>query len=235
MTPPLVFNEPYGSFLREGVLYFADRDGGVPDAGNPSRTTPSVAVLRLFDLVTGRPLKSITVPGSAWLNDITVAADGTIFGTNTGTPDRPDSWAVWKITPDGKSSVFLQGPPLNMPNGIELDGDGNIVVVNIGSADVITFATDKRVVRTEQAAQSGNDGLVIMPDGVKFVSSVTSGGVSLIAPGAPAKLIAENIPSAASMCYDSDANQLVIPMNANNGLAFISLEGIWSPRRSSKR
>jgi hypothetical protein len=25
------------------------------------------------------------------------------------------------------------------------------------------------------------------------------------------------------MCYDAGANQLVIPMNANNGLAFISL------------
>ncbi|HWK51930.1 MAG TPA: hypothetical protein VNR40_18680 [Steroidobacter sp.] len=235
MAPPLVFNEPYGSFLRDGVLYFADRDGGVPDAANPSQTTPSVAVLRLFDLATGRPLKSITVPGSPWLNDIAVAADGTIYGTNTGTPDRSDSWAVWKITPDGQASIFVQGAPLNMPNGIELDGDGNVVVVNIGNADVISFAPDKRVVRTEQAAQSGNDGLVIMPDGVKFVSSVRLGGISMLAPGAPARLIAENIPAAASMCYDSGANQLVVPMNANNGLAFVSLKGIWSPGRASKR
>jgi hypothetical protein len=43
-------------------------------------------------------------------------------------------------------------------------------------------------------------------------------------PGRPAELIAENIPSAASMCYDSGANQLVIPMNANNALAFVRLE-----------
>ena len=32
MTPPLVLNEPFGSFLHKGVLYFADRDGGTPDA-----------------------------------------------------------------------------------------------------------------------------------------------------------------------------------------------------------
>jgi hypothetical protein len=57
----------------------------------------------------------------------------------------------------------------------------------------------------------------------------------MMVPGARAKLIAENIPSAASMCYDPDANQLVIPMNANNGLAFVSLKGIWAPRRSSRR
>jgi hypothetical protein len=26
------------------------------------------------------------------------------------------------------------------------------------------------------------------------------------------------------MCYDAGANQLVIPMNANNGLSFVRLE-----------
>ena len=223
MTPPLVLNEPFGSFIHKGVLYLADRDGGTPDAANAGQNTPSVAVVRTFDLATGRPLKSVPVPGSTWLNDIAVAADGTVYGTNTGAAERPETWQVWKLSPDGQASVFVQGAPLSMPNGIEVDGDGNIVVVNIGTPDVITFAPDGRVLKIEQAAQAGNDGLVIMPDGVKFVSSVRQGGVSMMKPGAPAKLIAENIPSAASMCYDSDANQLVIPMNANNALAFIPL------------
>jgi hypothetical protein len=235
MTPPLVLNEPFGSFLHKGVLYLVDRDGGTPDATKPGENAPSVAVVRTFDMATGRPLKSVTVPGSPWLNDIAVAADGTVYATNTGAADKPETWVVWKLAPDGQATVFVQGAPLNIPNGIEVDGDGNIVVVNIGNPDVITFAPDGRVVKTEQAAQAGNDGLVIMPDGVKFVSSVRQGGISMMAPGARAKLIAENIPSAASMCYDSDANQLVIPMNANNGLAFVSLKGIWSPRRSSRR
>jgi hypothetical protein len=235
MTPPLVLNEPFGSFLRDGVLYLADRDGGTPDPANAGQTTPGVAVVRTFDMSTGRPLKSVSVPGSPWLNDLAVAADGTVYGTNTGSGDRPETWQVWKVSPEGKVSVFLQGAPLNLPNGIEVDGDGNIVVVNIGNADVITFAPDGKMVRTEQAAQSGSDGLVIMPDGVKFVSSVRLGGISMLKPGAPARLIAENIPSAASMCHDPVANQLVIPMNANNGLAFVSLKGIWTPGKKPRR
>lgn len=232
MNPPLVFNEPLGSFLHKGVLYYADRDGGTADPAKPGQTTPVVAVVRTFDLATGRPLKTIAIPGSTGLNDLAVADDGTIYGTNTGAADRPESWAIYKIAPDGKVSVLTQGAPMNLPNGIELDGSGNIVVVNIGTADVITYATDGHVVRSEQAVQSGNDGLVIMPDGVKFVSSVRLGGISMIAPGKPARLIAENIPSGASMCYDSRANQLVVPMNNNNGLAFVSLKGIWSPQKS---
>jgi sugar lactone lactonase YvrE len=169
------------------------------------------------------------------LNDIGVAADGTVYGTNSGTAGQPDTWVVWKIRPDGQASIFAQGAPMNVPNGIEVDGDGNVVVVNIGSADVVTYSADGRVLRTEQVVQPGNDGLVIMPDGVKFVSSVTLGGISMLAPGKPAKLIAENIPSGASMCYDPAANQLVVPLNANNGLAFVPLKGIYKPRRQSGR
>mgnify|MGYP001144847485 CR=1 FL=1 len=92
-----------------------------------------------------------------------------------------------------------------------------------GNADVLTFSPEGKLLRTEAAAQPGNDGLVIMKDGTKYVSSVLLGGVSRIRPGKPAEMIAQNIPNPASMCYDAGANQLVIPMNANNGLAFIPL------------
>jgi hypothetical protein len=220
LTPPLVLNEPYGSDISNGILYLADRDGGTSPAD------PSVAVIRKFNLQTGAPAGEVRVERSPWLNDIAVAGDGTIYATNTGvggaTPD-PATWQVWKITAAGVASVFVQGAPLKQPNGIAVDGQGNIVVVNIGTADVLTFGPDAKLLKTETAAQSGNDGLVIMPDGTKYVSSVVNGGVSKMAPGKPAELIARNIPNAASMCYDAGANQLVIPMNPNNGLAFIRL------------
>jgi len=220
LTPPLVLNEPYGSDIANGLLYLADRDGGT------TPTEPSVAVIRKFNLQTGAPAGEIRVERSPWLNDIAVAADGTIYATNTGvggaTPD-PATWQVWKVTRDGAASVFVQGPPLRRPNGVAVDAQGNIVVVNIDSSDVLTFAPDAKLLKTETAAQAGNDGLVIMPDGTKYVSSVLNGGVSKMSPGKPAELIARNIPNAASMCYDAGANQLIIPMNPNNGLAFIRL------------
>ena len=63
-------------------------------------------------------------------------------------------------------------------------------------------------------------------NGIRFdrKSSVFQGGVSRIRPGRPAELIARNIPSAASMCYDAGGKQLVIPMNPNNGLAFVPID-----------
>jgi hypothetical protein len=220
MTPPLVLNEPLGSDIANGVLYLADRDGGTGPAD------PAVSVVRRFNMQTGAPAGEIRVDKSTGFNDIEVADDGTIYATQTGTggqtPD-PTTWQVWKITREGNASLFVQGAPLRQPNGVAFDPQGNIVVVNIGNSEVLTFAPDGKLLRTENAVQAGNDGLVIMPDGTKYVSSVTLGGVSRIRPGQPAELIAQNIPNPASMCYDAGANQLVIPMNANNAMAFIPL------------
>ena len=221
MTTPLVMNEPLGSDIANGVLYLADRDGGT------SPTDPAVSVIRKFNMKTGEPAGAIRIDKSTGFNDIEVADDGTIYATQTGAGGQnPDAttWQVWKITPSGSASIFIQGAPLRQPNGIAFDEKGNIVVVNIGTADVLTFGQDGKLLKTETAVQPGNDGLVIMKDGTKYVSSVVQGGVSRIRPGKPAELIAQNIPNPASMCYDADANQLVIPMNANNGLAFIPLK-----------
>lgn len=213
----LVLNQPFGSDIHAGKLYLADSDGGTADGA------PRMSVIRMFDVGTGAPSGEIKVPGSQWLNDIAVAPDGTIYATQTGSPDGQTPMRVYKIQADGRFSVLIDGPPLSLPNGIAIDGDGNLVVVNMGSTAIFTFSPTGALLKTEQAAQAGNDGLVIMPDGTKFVSSVRLGGVQRIRPGRPAELIATGIPSAASMCFDAGANQLVIPMNPNNAVALVKL------------
>lgn len=219
LTPPLVLNEPYGSDVVNGILYLADRDGST------SPQDKGVAVIRRFTLATGLPAGETRVPAVEWFNDIAVAKDGTVYGTVTGgaTESEAATWQVWRVPVEGEARIVVQGAPLKRPNGIALDAQGNLVVVNMLTPDVLTLAPDGRVLKTEQAAQAGNDGIVILANGTKYVSSVLQGGVSRMRPGQPADLIAQNIPNAASMCHDPDANQLVIPMNANNALAFVPL------------
>jgi hypothetical protein len=78
LTPPLVLNEPYGSDVARGFLYVADRDG------DTAQDDPGAAVIRWFSLETGAPAGEIRVEEVAWFNDIEVAADGTIYATQTG-------------------------------------------------------------------------------------------------------------------------------------------------------
>jgi DNA-binding beta-propeller fold protein YncE len=217
----LVLNHPFGSDIQDGKLYVADRDGGLAEGEE------TVSVIRMFDMETGAPAGEIKNEESTGFNDIEVAPGGTIYATQTGSGDEnPDktTWRVFEVLPDGAARVLIEGDPLNRPNGIAIDNDGNLVVVNIGNDAVLTFSPEGELLGTENAAQPGNDGIVILPDGTKYVSSVRQGGVSRIRPGEPAELIATGIPSAASMCYDSGANQLVIPMNPNNSLAFVPLD-----------
>ena len=90
------------------------------------------------------------------------------IGVGGQQPD-PATWPVWKITRDGTASVFVQGAPLGQPNGIAFDPQGNVVVVNILDDNVLNSSTEAKVLKTEDAAQAGNDGLVIMRDGTKYV------------------------------------------------------------------
>ena len=191
--------DPLGSAVKDNVLYTVD-------SGH----------VRLFDLVTGRPMRSIPVPGSTILNGIAVADDGTVYASNTRNPEQ-----MWKVTANGDVSLFADGAPLVQPNGVAIDQDGNIVVVNVGDNAVITYNPNGDVIRTEHAVEGGNDGVVVTADGTKYVSSVRYGSVSRIRPGQEAEVIASGIPSAASMCYDSTQNQLVIPLNSNYALAFV--------------
>jgi sugar lactone lactonase YvrE len=201
----LTLNHPLGSDIMNGLLYVADID-----------------TIRWFDMKTGEPRGSIPVAGAMRFNDIEVAKDGTIYATQTG-DQTPGSWRLYRISPKGEAAVLVTGAPLNLPNGVAFDPDGNIVVVNIGSNDVVTFSPQGKLLKTEQSTDAGNDGLVIMPDGTKYVSSVRQGTVARIRPGQKAETIATGIPSAASMTYDPKRNRLVIPMNDWNAITFVEL------------
>jgi hypothetical protein len=198
----LTLNQPLGSAVAGGKLYVADIDH-----------------VRTFDLSTGQPGDAWPVDGANGLNGIAVAADGTVYASNTRDPQR-----VYKVTATGQSSVFLEGAPLMSPNGVAIDNDGNVVVVNIGNNHVMTFNAAGELINTEFAAEGGNDGVVVLANGTKIVSSVRFGSISRIAPGADAEVIAVGIPSAASICYDSVQNQIVIPMNNNNAMGFLPLD-----------
>src|SRR5690606_14754184 len=106
----LTLNHPLGSAIADGTLYAAD-----------------INVVRTFDLATGEPGDAYEIPDATFLNGIGVSSDGTIYVSNTREPER-----IYQITSDGEVSVFLEGAPLAAPNGVAIDPEGNIVVVNIG-------------------------------------------------------------------------------------------------------
>lgn len=202
----LTLHHPFGTDIVNGMLYLADRD-----------------TVRWFDMATGEPAGSVTVEGASWMNDLEVADDGTIYASHTGSRDDASTWRIYRITPDGDASVFAEGEPLARPNGVAFDNDGNIVVVNIASPDILTFSPEGELLSTIASLDSVNDGLVILDDGTMIVSSVGNGTIARIPPGGEPALVASGIPSAASICYDPTRNHLLVPMNNNNAVALVDL------------
>jgi sugar lactone lactonase YvrE len=203
----LTLNHPLGSDIENDTLYLADGD-----------------TIRSFDMNTGAPKAAVQIQGmTGFINDVEVAKDGTIYATQTGTMDAA-TWRLYKVTPSGESSLLVSGAPLNRPNGVAFDPKGNVVVINLGTADILTFTPDGKLVSTEQTTHPGNDGLVVLPDGTKYVSSVMNGTLARIRPGQKADVIASGIPTPASMAYDSKRNRLLIPMNDWNAITFVELK-----------
>lgn len=202
----LTLNDPLGSDIVNGRFYVVDRN-----------------VVRWFDAESGEPLGSAEIAGATSFNDIEVAEDGTAYMSQTGAADGSVPQRIYRLLADGTSSVFVDGGPLSRPNGVAFDADGNIVVVNVESADIHTFSPEGELLRTRQSLDPGNDGLVILGDGTMYVSSVRQGTVARIRPGGEPELVASGIPSAASMCYDPTRERLIVPMNSWFALAFVDL------------
>src|SRR5262245_60254820 len=81
----LTLNQPLGSAIANGTLYAVDVD-----------------TVRTFDLATGAPKAAYTVMGATGLNGIGVAADGTIYASNTGNVQQNLPQRIYKITSTGQ-------------------------------------------------------------------------------------------------------------------------------------
>ena len=203
----LTLNHPLGSDIQTGMFYVADID-----------------TVRWFDMATGAPAGSAVIEGAAVLNDIEVASDGTIYASQHGNADGTVPWRLYKVAADGTSSIMVEGGVLNRPNGVAFDPDGNIVVVQLGDDQVLTFSPEGELLGTETSLDPGNDGLVILADGTKYVSSVQRGRIARIPPDGAPEEIATGVPSPASMCYDPNQNQLILPMNNWNAIGLLTLD-----------
>lgn len=190
------FAQALGTAIHAGSLYVCD--------GNN---------IRLFDLETAAQTSLITIEGAQFLNDLDVAADGTVYVTDTG------SGTIYRVTTDGTATPFVTGEM--QPNGLELDADGNVVVVGIGSPALKTFsAADGSLISEVTLPEAGNDGIIVLPD-AKIVSSVTTGKIFEVANDGTITTLAEGIPSAASIEYDSRRDRVVIPQLQANTLTFV--------------
>ena len=188
----VTLNAPKGMQLSDGTLYVADIDH-----------------LRMFDAKTGAPKGAVAIEGARFLNDMTIAEDGIVYLTDSGTKDAPG--AVYRVDTDGSYRAIAEGRDLHRPNGIDFDPQGRLIVVTFAADEVMTMSTEGEILDRTKLGAGQLDGLVVREDGTRLVSSWKGKHVVRLSPDGQAETLLTGLTQPA--CFDVDAERglLLVP------------------------
>lgn len=207
-------NAPKGIGISNGKLYVADID-----------------VIRTFDATTGKPGAQIKVAGAAFLNDVAVAPDGTVYVSDTGLkagkdgalePNKKD--AIYKVSPDGKLSTFAKGEKLGLPNGIFADATGLWVATWQGALYHVT--PDGKQEAPQKAPGAQLDGLLQTADGQVLFSSWETSTVYIGGTDGQFSPLLSDVKAPADIGYDSKRGQVLVPLFTENTIEILKLPAV---------
>lgn len=208
----VTLSAPKGMGIHDGKLFVSDIDA-----------------VRVFDRATGKPVKSIKVPGAKFLNDIAVGADGSVYVSDTGVtltdkgfePTGTD--AVWKVSLKGAPvRLTPKKADLGRPNGLVAVGS-DVWVVTFGAAELFRLGDKGAKADVATLPAGGLDGVVAAADGTLYITSWEAKAVWKGKPGAafePA-FPGLTLESPADIGHDTKRGRLLVPLfMGNQVLAF---------------
>lgn len=205
-SPTVELNAPKGLGISGDKLYVADID-----------------VIRTFDLATGKPGAQIKVSGASFLNDVTVAPNGTVYVSDTGLKagkggalEANKKDAIYKVTPEGKAVALIKGEQLHQPNGLFADDKGLWVATWQGQIYRVTADGKQEAGVTAPGTQL--DGLVQTADGQVIVSSWEKSTVYLQSADGQFSPLLTDLKAPADISYDSKRGQLLVPLFLDNAI-----------------
>jgi hypothetical protein len=219
-------NGPKGLRSHAGTLWAADIDEVVG-----------------IDIASGRITQRIAVQGSAFLNDLATAPDGTIYVSDSQT------YRIYVIK-NGTPSIFAEGNDVEVPNGLLVDGNrlilgtigpiptgdraaapgrGGAAAPGSGPADTgHLYAFDlKTRVRTRIANQpvGGIDGVELDGAGGLIVSDVVGGHILQVSKAGSVRVLRQ-MPGPADIAYLPSSKTVIVPHLRDNKVAAYSLADV---------
>lgn len=157
------------------------------------------------------------IPDSDFLNDMTVAADGSIYMTDTRPSAHADS-RIYRFK-DGEVEVWLDGPEINRANGLWAH-DGELLVGNTGDGSLEAVDLATRHVRKVVTLGAGVvDGIRVDPQG-NYLVSHWEGQVYVVSPRGEVVEVLDTLPEATDNTADfefiPESRLLIIPTFLGN-------------------
>jgi sugar lactone lactonase YvrE len=206
-------DSPKGMGVRDGILYVSDIDS-----------------VKAIDLSTGTVTATYMGQGVAFLNDVTIGTDGTVYVSDTF------GNAVYKVEGAGLTLV-AQGADLAGANGLMPGPEGKLLVANLGDVSggfenivpgwAVTLDLATGMVEPYGATEPPGvlDGIVSDGKGGVILTDNAAGTVLHQMPGGAPEIIATIASGAADLDYDGKAGVIVVPITPEGRVVALS----WSP------
>ena len=172
--------------------------------------------IAVIDIASAKVEKYIDVPGSVFLNDITIDKKGKVFFTDSS--DKK----IYTLNGD-KAELWLNDPTLQKPNGLHAE-DNVLKVIDMGGGDFYNISyTDKKLTSIAKGIPSG-DGIVEIGKGEYLISN-WNGEINYVKDGKVEKLLdtKEQKVSAADIWYIPSEKLLLIPTFFTNSVVAYSV------------
>ncbi|HUR93326.1 MAG TPA: hypothetical protein VMY76_02000 [Gemmatimonadales bacterium] len=211
-TNGVKLDAPKGMALQGDTLWVAD-----------------IQSLRGFDRRTGKPVASVDLKGSKFLNDVAAGPDA-LYVTDTGVegsatgiehtgPDR-----IYRVGPDRKVTVALESDSLTGPNGIAWDGARRrFVIVPFAGSVVRTWAPGARNAAAFATSKGQLDGVELLDGDRLLVTSWTDSSLFVLDSAGTATPVASGLPSPADIGVDTKRNRVAVPLLMENRVEFRAL------------
>ena len=175
--------------------------------------------IRMFHRVSGQPLGELAVEGATFLNDVAAGPDGSVYFTDSGLQVGEEglvpsgSAAVYRLR-GGVVTALVRGDPLQVPNGLVLQGD-NLWMVGFGGNELARVADGTREDIVSLPAGS-LDGVEFTVDGGVLISSWEGQAVYYGPVGGPFTTVVSQVEAPADIGYDAARHRVLVPLfNAN--------------------
>lgn len=207
-------NDPKGIAITSDKLYVSD-----------------VTELVEADLETGEVINKYTTEGTAFLNDVNVASDGTVYVSDTRTS------SIFMLKPDGTFSEWLQSEDLEHPNGLLQVGNdmyvaawGNMVgpegkQKQSGHFLKVNMAT-KEIMKVSKDTVGNLDGIQVYDKNHLLISAWRTGKIFKISTQGALEEILTVGQSVGDILYIPEKKLLALPMNIQSQLLIYEFQEV---------
>lgn len=200
--------EPLGMYVKGDVLYVAD-----------------ITAIRMFDRISGEPIRAIEIKGATRPNDLVVDDAGTIFLTDSGNGETPG--ALYRISSSGEVTYFVQrSDDLVRPNGIAITANGQVVHGGL-LGDELTYRdrATANIISKRKLPTGRIDGIVALADGSLLVASQNGHNVYHVPSNndeVPV-VVADGIDVPAAIGFDTKRKRVLIPQIRKSSVTIVEV------------